>query len=516
MSDALHAPGTLGGLLVGAIARYASRVAFVADGHEMTYAELGRRIGHAIALFDALGLKRGDAVAQLSGNRAEVFCIVAAAYVHGLRSVTLHTLSGAADHLHILRDCGARVLITEDALAGHLAAMGSEMSGVALFSHDATPGLRDFWAEGGALTPAPLIPRAASGDVIRVAYTGGTTGRSKGVLLTDRALLTNTLLWQLAFPWPADMRYLCVAPMSHGGGSLIPSTLARGGRVVLSRGFDPARFCADVAAHRIGATWLVPTMLYRLLDHPGLDGADLSSLHALIYAAAPAAPARIAQALDRLGPVLVQAFGQTEAPNTILILDQTDHQGADPARLTATGRPMPGLQVAVLDPDGQPVPQGKVGELCLRGPLVMDGYLNRPEETASALRGGWLHTGDLARADAEGFHYIVDRAKDMIITGGFNIYPRSVEAVLAAHPAVAAAAVVGLPDSEWGEVVAAAVVARPGQAPDPVNLIAHVREQLGPVAAPKRLRLLPALPTTALGKIDKTALRRTLQTEGEP
>ncbi len=490
MADALHIPGTLGGLPVAAIARYGPRLALLSDGRTLCYAELGRRIGQAIALFEALGLRRGDAVAQLSGNRAEVFCVVAAAYIHGLRSVTLHALSGPDDHAFILRDCAARLLIAEEAMAGRAAALRAALGeGPLWFSHDVTPGMRAFWAEAEALSPALLMPRAASGDIIRVAYTGGTTGRSKGVLLTDRALLTNTLLWQLAFPWPDEMRYLCVAPMTHGGGSLIAAVLARGGRVVLARGFDPARFCADVARHGVGASWLVPTMLNRLVDQFAVASADLSSLRALVYSAAPAAPARIAQALERLGPILVQAYGHTEAPNALLIMDQADYHEADLAQLAAAGRPMPGLQVAVLDAEGRPLSRGEVGELCVRGPLVMEGYLNRPDETAEVLRGGWLHTGDLARADAEGFVYIVDRARDMLITGGFNVYPRAVEDALAAHPDVAAAAVVGLPDADWGEAVAAAVVARAGTAPEPAALIAHVRDRLGPVAAPKRPRL---------------------------
>lgn len=498
---------TVGEMIAAAIRRYPDRIAFVCEGREISYAALGRRIGQAIAGFEALGLARGDGVAQLSANRADMFCVIAACYMQGLRSVTLHALAGLADHAHILRDSGAKLLVAGPEHAGRVAQLQglAEVPQLHWRSHGPGAAVPDFWAEA-AEAVAPLRPRAHSGEVIRIAYTGGTTGRSKGVLLADRALMTNTLCWLAGFDWPDGLRCLCVAPISHGSASLILPTLVRGGCVVLHKGFDAAAFVAAVGAHRIGVTWLVPTMLYRLLDHLEAHPSDLSPLHALVYAAAPAAPERLAQALARLGPVLVQSYGQTEAPNTILLMSQADHLGG-PARLGAAGRPPPGLSVEVLDDNDTPVPDGEAGELCVRGPLVMEGYLGRPEETAETLRGGWLHTGDIARRDGEGFFHIIDRKKDMIVTGGFNVYPRAVEDALAAHPGVAAAAVVGLADTQWGEAVTAFVVPRAGLAPEPSELVAWVREREGPVAAPKAVHLVAALPLTALGKIDKKALR---------
>lgn len=504
----LHTGGTIGEVIVTAIQRYPDRVAFIADGHELTYSQLGQAVGRAIRMFDALGLHPGDAVAQLSGNRPELFCIVAAAYIHGLRSVTLHSAASAADHGHILRDSGAKILIAEEyharTAAELKAAMGDDL---ACFSHDETPGLRNFWQEASSLEPAPLSVRPAPGGVIRQAYTGGTTGRSKGVMLTDRALLTNTLCWLAAFPWPEGDRYLCVAPMSHGAGSLLLPVLMRGGTTVLQRGFEAGRFIEAIERYRIGTTWVVPTMLYAFLDHPDARTADLSSLHTLAYSGAAAAPTRIAQAIDLLGPKLVQAYGQTEAPNTILILDHHDHRDAPLSRLHSAGRPSPGIEVALLDDDGRKVGPGDVGEICVRGPLVMAGYWNQPEQTAETLRGGWLHTGDVAHRDADGFYYIVDRKKDMVITGGFNVYPREVEDVISAHPDVAAVAVFGVPDDKWGEAVTAVVVPHAGKSPDPAELMALVRQAKGPVHTPKVIELVDALPLTSLGKPDKKALR---------
>lgn len=516
-ASSLHDGGTVGELILGAIQRYPDRVAFIADERQLTYRQLGEKISLAIQMFDALGLRPGDAVAQLCGNRPELFCIVAAAYVHGLRSVTLHAAGSVSDHAYILRDSGAKVFIAEDYHgqgATELQSLAGD--GIAWFSHDDTPGLRAFWGEAADSAPAPLSVRPSPDGVIRLAYTGGTTGRSKGVMLTDRSLLANTLLWLTAFPWPDADRYLCVAPMSHGAGSMILPALVRGGTVVLQRGFDAGRFIAAIERHGIGTTWLVPTMLYALLDHPGLSRADLSSLHAVVYSAAPAAPSRIRQALDILGPKLVQAYGQTEAPNTILVLNQHDHRDARQSRLHAAGRPSPGIQVALLDDAGREVAPGDVGEICVRGPLVMDGYWNQPAQTDETLRGGWLHTGDLAHRDEDGFVYIVDRKKDMVISGGFNVYPREIEDVLAAHPHVAAVAVFGVPDDKWGEAVTAVVVPRPGSNPQASDLKAFVRQSKGPVHTPKVIEFVDALPLTSLGKPDKKALRLRFAAGGPP
>ncbi|MGB6120029.1 MAG: AMP-binding protein [Mesorhizobium sp.] len=516
-ASSIHEGGTVGDLIADAIQRYPDRIAFIADGKEISYRTLGERISQAIQLFDSLGLRPGDAVAQLSGNRPDLFCMVAAAYIGGLRSVTLHAAASASDHAHILRDSGAKLLVAEDYHAGTVAALKAEIGdGIAWFSHDDTAGLRSLWHEAEQFRPAPLLVRSTPSGVIRLAYTGGTTGRSKGVMLTNRSLLTNTMSWLAAFPWPDADRFLCVAPMSHGAGSMLLPVLLRGGTTVLHRGFDAGRFVEAIHEHGIGTTWLVPTMLYAFLDHPDAQKADLSSLHTVVYSAAPAAPTRIAQAVELLGPKLVQAYGQTEAPNTILILNHHDHRDAPPGRFQSAGRPSPGIDVALLDDDCQPVASGEVGEVCVRGPLVMDGYWNQPEQTAEALRGGWLHTGDMAYRDEDGFIFIVDRKKDMVITGGFNVYPREVEDVLATHPDVAAAAVFGVPDDKWGEAVTAVVVPRPGRTIAVADLMTLVRTSKGPVHTPKILQIVDALPLTPLGKPDKKALRQRFASGGAP
>jgi fatty-acyl-CoA synthase len=227
----------------------------------------------------------------------------------------------------------------------------------------------------------------------------------------------------------------------------------------------------------------------------------------LMYGAAPMSPARIREALAVFGPVLAQGYGQTEAPNTILTLTREDHARGNDECLSSAGRPYPGLRVALLDDTCNEVETGAVGEICVRGPLVMSGYWKQPELTAEALRGDWLHTGDLAWQYAEGYYYIVDRKKDMIISGGFNVFPKEIEDILTAHPAIASAAVIGVPDPVWGEAVKALVVPRSGARPNADELIALVKQKKGAIYAPKSIDVVDTIPVTVLGKPDKKALR---------
>jgi fatty-acyl-CoA synthase len=248
-------------------------------------------------------------------------------------------------------------------------------------------------------------------------------------------------------------------------------------------------------------------MIYVMLDHPRMSSADLASLDVLYYGAAAMSPSRLQEGIERLGPVFFQFYGQAECPMTITVLRKEEHRLGDLARLATCGRPVPWLDVALLDDEGQVVDQGAPGEICVRGPLVMKEYLNKPEQTAEAFRFGWLHTGDVARADEEGFYTIVDRKKDMIVTGGFNVFPRELEDVLSSHPAVSAAAVIGIPDEKWGEAVKAVVVRRPGADVVEEELIALVKERKGSVSAPKSVDFVDAIPLSPLGKPDKKALR---------
>jgi fatty-acyl-CoA synthase len=352
------------------------------------------------------------------------------------------------------------------------------------------------------------MAQAQSTDDQRAAgYTGGTTGRPKGVVISQETMgfLVTAMLnhWQ----WPRELRFLVSTPMSHAAGAILPPMLVQGGSAVIMRGFDAGAWLQAVEQHRITAALLVPTQLYRILDHPRLARSDLSSIETIFYGAAPCSPSRLAEAVGIFGPVFMQFYGQSEAPMTVCILRREDHDPARPERFASCGKPIPGIEVQLLDEQGREVAIGEPGEICVRGPLVMTGYRNRPEETAAALADGWLHTGDVAKKDDEGYLYIVDRRKDMIVSGGFNVFPKEVEDALTLHESVAQAAVIGVPDPDWGEAVKAFVIRREGMTVSGDELAAFVREKKGPVYAPKAIEFVESLPVSPLGKVDKKALR---------
>jgi fatty-acyl-CoA synthase len=276
---------------------------------------------------------------------------------------------------------------------------------------------------------------------------------------------------------------------------------------------DVGRFLELIERHRVTHTFLPPTLIYLVLGHEALDATDLSSLQCFWYGAAPMSTVRLEEALERIGP-MAQLFGQSEAPMMISTLSPAEHRRADgtvhTGRLSSAGRPSPLVTVAILDSAGQPVPRGERGEICVRGSLVMAGYYRNPAATAEASAHGWHHTGDIGFLDDEGYLHIVDRAKDMVITGGFNVYSAEVEQAVLAHAAVRDCAVIGLPDDKWGERVTAVVQLRPGAELDSDALIAFVKERIGSVKAPKQIEVWPELPRSTVGKVLKADIRTTL------
>jgi fatty-acyl-CoA synthase len=327
-------------------------------------------------------------------------------------------------------------------------------------------------------------------------------------MLSHRALVAQTIGLSASWGLPECPRYLAAGPITHVSVVPVLPTLLRGGTVVLHRRFDPHEWLATVQREKINYAFAVPTMAYALLDVGVPEDADLTSLETVNYGAAPMAPSRLAEAQERIGPVWQQIYGQTEtvAMGTTLRKDEHDPVGA-PHLLDSCGRAAAGVKLAILGEEDRPVPQGEVGEICIRTRAVMSGYLNLAAETEHTLRGDWVRTGDLGRRDDAGFVYIVDRTKDMIISGGFNIYAREVEDVLTSASSVSAAAVIGVPDPRWGEAVKAFVVARPGARVRADELIALVRDKKGAHQAPKSIELVEALPLTPVGKIDKKVLR---------
>jgi fatty-acyl-CoA synthase len=447
-------------------------------------------------------------VALISSNRAESWCAGIAAQALGCAITWLHPLGSLEDHIDQLRDAQIDTLVVDPSKfeeRGAKLAETREALKTILTIGPARVG-RDLLAladDVGENSPRNLASAASPANL---SYTGGTTGKSKAAVRSQGTQAAISLAILADFELPVTPRLLCVAPISHVGGTKIVPCLVRGGTVHLLQGFDADAVLQAIAAQRLNMTLLVPTMVYVLLDHPGLARHDLSSLELLLYGGSPMSPTRLVEGLDRLGPVFSQLYGQTEC-YPIALLRRADHDASRPELFSSCGIPVSSCEVSLLDADLRPVQPGEPGEICVRAPQMMEGYWNQPELTAEVLAGGWLHTGDIARADDRGYLYILDRKKDMIVSGGFNVYPREIEDVLAGHPEVALCAVIGVPDPKWGEAVTALVVRKKNAVVEAQTLIELVKLKKGARQAPKKLIFVDSLPLTAVGKVDKKAVR---------
>lgn len=454
------------------------------------------------------GVRPGVGVSVLSGNRPEAFFLVLASQLAGARHTGLHGMASVDDQAFVLNDSEAHTFIYDPrSYAERGEQLARHASPTQVLSLGPGPVGEDLLALASSAEELDY-PRPSPDAIASLFYTGGTTGRSKGVVQTQASSLFAALLAQANWEWTPAPTLLLASAITHAAGQLIGPTLALGGRVVLLDTFDAGEFLQIVEREQVNATFLVPTMIYALLDHPEIDTFDTSSLTTVVYGAAPIAPARLREALRRFGPVLVQGYGQTESGVGALLLSKQDHVTMSDRGNIPTGRPPAGIDVSVRDEFDQPVGVGVSGEICLRGSSVMSAYWKQPGLTLDVLHDGWLHTGDVGVQDQAGYVTLLDRKKDLIISGGFNVYPREVEDVLTSHPLVRRAAVVGIPDPKWGEAVHALVVLVPGGHLEPAELIALVRDKKGPVCAPKSIECVQTLPETSLGKIDKAGIRQ--------
>ena len=493
-------------LIVDALTRHGDRTAFIQGDSRVSYAEAADMTSRIRRVLQGRGIAKGGCVGALSVNSPEVWMVQAAICLTGAMYTGLHPLGSVDDHVDLCEDAEVDILIVHPKFADVGAQILSRATKV---KHLLTLGPADVGEDLLALCsqvgPETLSRgEAQEEDIAWLQYTGGTTGRPKAAMISHRAMVQTVFSLNASWRLPVDPRTLIATPITHAGVLPVLPTLLRGGTVVLQTGFDAEQWLAAVQAHRINYVFTIPTVLYALLDHGGLDRFDLSSLETVVYGASPMSPSRIDEAQKAFGPNLLQGYGQTECVGMATSLLPSEH---DLENRTSCGRAVAGAVVDVLDEDGQPAPNGTVGELCVRGRAVMSGYWKRPAETAEVLRNGWLRTGDMALRSDTGFFHIVDRKKDMVISGGFNVYPREIEDVLADDPSVSMAAVIGVPDPKWGEAVKAFVVPRPGATPDTAALIASVKARKGPHCAPKSIEVVAQLPLTKVGKIDKKVLR---------
>lgn len=498
------------------------------DGEQrLSWRQVADRVARLASALRECGLRPGERVAVLALNSSRYFEALFAVPWAGAVAVPVNTRLALPEIDYVLRDSGASYVLADDGFAATLdailpslpqmrAAVRMSESGDSL-----TPASASQRSEGAGWLDyerlisqaAPMDDIGACGDALAgIYYTGGTTGRARGVMLSHTNLVANAMNVIVAVGYSRDTVYLHAPPMFHlaDGCSSFGVTM-QGGRHVFTSRFDPAGFLALVARERVTDATLVPTMLNMVLSHPDFAGSDLASLERLYIGAAPLPEALIRRAIERLPRVrLQQAWGMTELSPIGMTMEPrfSTLVGPDAGRLRSCGQPVATVEVRIVDAQRREVPRGTVGEIAVRGATVMQGYWNKPEETAQVLSGGWLYSGDAATMDGEGFIYIVDRLKDMIITGGENVYSGEVESVISLVPGVAEVAVIGVPDDRWGERVHAIVVPQSGSAVSAEQVIAFCRERIAAYKCPTSVELRSTpLPLSAANKVLKTELR---------
>ena len=481
----------------------------VPDGQRLSYAELDRRACRCAAVWrGALGLEKGDRVALLAHNRVEFIDAFFAAGKSGVVLVPLGTRLTAGELAEIIDDAGARALIYGGAFAGVVRQLRQEVELERWIALDepATPGDAQFEELCRDTDPASWArERCSPEDPHCLLYTSGTTGRPKGVIIPQRMVSWNG--YNTACGWQLEASDVSpiFTPLYHAGGlgAFLTPIFAIGGTIVLHRGFDPAEIWRTIERERCTVVLGVPTIWKLLLEAPEFETVRLDHVRWFISGGAPL-PRYLIEAYQRRGVVFKQGFGMTEVGVNCFAMSTEDSV----RKAGSIGRPMMFTEVRLVDGKGRDVPPGEVGEMFFRGPHVARGYWRRPQATAETFDDeGWLHSGDLARRDEEGFFYIAGRSKDMIISGGVNVYPAEIEAALLLHPGVEEAAVVGIPDEKWGEIGVAFLVPRADAAPPPEELGEHLGRSLARYKIPRDFRLLDRLPRTSYGKVVKGELR---------
>jgi len=501
---------SLGGLFASALKRFQARTALVApSGARVTYRELddqSNRLANALA---DRGVGPGSVVAILLRNCTEFVIADLAVMKLGAAKVPLNSLLAPNNVAYMLRHSNAIGLIVHTSLAHLLpdseADLETIVTRIAVTDSGSVPASFTEWSSLLDASSVTAVRNEAPPEAVGlIIYTGGTTGEPKGVVHGQAALVHNILSQVIMSEITAEERMLITTPLPHAAHLLCQAGLLRGATVWITEGFDPLQTLDLIRTERLTWCFMVPTMIYRLLDALETHSSDISSLRTVLYGASPISRPKLVRALERFGPIFLQVYGQTEAPNFITTLSKSDH--LVPELQLSCGQPVLATQVRIAGPEGNELPLGEIGEVQVRSVYTLAAYHRDPETSEAAYSGEWLRTGDLGFQQATGHVFLVDRLKDMVISGGMNVYSREVEHVIQTFSGVSQVVVIGIPDPKWGEAVAAFVVLS-GASIEPEALLEHCRARLDRYKVPKQVNIVSQIPLTAYGKPDKKALR---------
>jgi fatty-acyl-CoA synthase len=514
----------LGKILSDAAARFPERIGLTQGDRHLSWREINERVDSVASQLRALGIGKGDAILVHSRNSIMMFESLWIAFKLGAIWVPTNFRLTPNEVSYLASSSNARAMFYDVGCEAYADAARAANDNLALIIARGAPragehAYDDLVAKRGA--HAFVCADVGYDDPLWYFYTSGTTGRPKAAVLThgQMAFVVTNQLADLVPGTTEDDASLIIAPLSHGAGIHMLTQVARGARNVLlvAESLDCAEAWRAIAEHRVSNMFTVPTILNLLVSHPAEAQCDHSSLRHVIYAGAPMYREDQRRALMKLGPVLVQYYGLGEVTGCITVLPAHMHSIDDDPRFPnrSCGHPRSGMDIGIMGDDGQNLPIGETGEICVRGLGVFAGYLNDPEANERAFRGGWFHTGDLGHLDQRGFVHITGRASDMYISGGSNVYPREIEEALLTHEAVAEAAVVGVPDSKWGETGIAVIVPRAGAQCDAGALLAHLNGRLARYKWPSRIVFWPELPKSAYGKVPKRMILDKLREDAE-
>ena len=493
---------------------YRDRRALVCAGKERTFSEININSNRVANWLVGLGLKKGDKVALVSDNCVEYMETDFAIYKSGLVRVAVNPMLSSQEVVHIVKDSEASVVFVSDRLVGMIEAVRDQLTEVKhVICLSGNHGNLTPFSELLSNIPEFECPwEIEEDDLSMLFYTGGTTGVPKGAMHTHESVSQVILNLQSEF-WlftQSDV-FLSGGSMAHANGFRGLVCFLQGGVFIIPDHFDPKDILETVEREKVTLLSTVPTTLIRICNYEGFAQHDLSSLRMITYGAAPMPTDRLRDAIKIFGPKMAQSYGQAEALMAISVLSPFEHkmEGTEKemARLSSAGRPYMSNDVKIVDDQGKEVARGEIGEIIARSKILMKGYWKKPEATAEALKDGWIHTGDLGKMDEDGYLFLIDRKKDMIISGGYNIYAREVEEVIHEHPSVSETAVIGIPDEKWGESVKAFVILKPGKTATEEEIVQFTKERLASFKKPKSVEFVSDLPRTAASKISKKDLK---------